>query len=120
MQKPALGEVVNPCQANVPFLYPLKTLENPRFSVVFRGYKNELVARNVLIFFKLYFSDKEVKGLRYCIFIVILLIMFFLLSFSLNRNNVSAMKRVNHNKVAYKPIGTLIKVSIEFCKKPFA
>ena len=30
------------------------------------------------------------------------------------------MKRVNHNKVAYKPIGTLIKVSIEFCKKPFA
>ena len=120
MQKPTLGEVVNPCQANVPFLYPLKTLENPRFSVVFRGYKNELVARNVLIFFKLYFSDKEVKGLRYCIFIVILLIMFFLLSFSLNRNNVSAMKRVNHNKVAYKPIGTLIKVSIEFCKKPFA
>ena len=29
--------VLNPFQANVPFLYPLKTLENPSFFDVFRG-----------------------------------------------------------------------------------
>ena len=29
--------VLNPFQANVPFLYPLKTLETPSFFDVFRG-----------------------------------------------------------------------------------
>ena len=30
----------NPFEPNTPFLYPLKTLENQRFSDVFRGYRN--------------------------------------------------------------------------------
>ena len=30
----------NPFHANVPFLYPLKTSENQRFSDMFRGYRN--------------------------------------------------------------------------------
>ena len=39
---------INPLEANVPFLYPLKTSENQRFSDVFRGYRN--VAYNGLYF----------------------------------------------------------------------
>ena len=31
---------VNPSHGNVPFLYPLKTSGNQRFSDVFRGYRN--------------------------------------------------------------------------------
>ena len=31
---------LNPFQPNVPFLYPLKTLENEMFSDIFRGYRN--------------------------------------------------------------------------------
>ena len=40
----------NPFLANLPILYPLKTLENQRFSGVFRGYKMETLARNRLIY----------------------------------------------------------------------
>ena len=32
---------INPFHAIVPFLYPLKTLENQRFSNVYRGYRNK-------------------------------------------------------------------------------
>ena len=32
--------IINPFHANVPFLYPLKTSENQRFSDVFGGYRN--------------------------------------------------------------------------------
>ena len=35
---------INPFQANVPFLYPLKMSENQRFSDVFRGYKKGTLA----------------------------------------------------------------------------
>ena len=31
-------DYLNPFHANVPFLYPLKTSENPEFSDAFRGY----------------------------------------------------------------------------------
>ena len=34
----------NPFQANVPFLCPMKTSENQRFSDVFRGYKKGTLA----------------------------------------------------------------------------
>ena len=37
---------INHFQANDPFLYHLKTSENQRFSHVFRGHKNETLARN--------------------------------------------------------------------------
>ena len=40
---------VNPFLANAPSLYPLKTPENQRFSVVFRGYKIGTFAWNGLI-----------------------------------------------------------------------
>ena len=40
--------LINPFQANVPILYPLKTPENQRLSGVFRGYKIETLARNGL------------------------------------------------------------------------
>ena len=33
-------------QGNVPFLYPINTPENQRFSDVFRGYRNETLARD--------------------------------------------------------------------------
>ena len=39
----------NAFQANVPILYPLKTPENQRFSVVFRGYEIGTLTRNGLI-----------------------------------------------------------------------
>ena len=39
---------VNSFHVNVPFLYPLKTSENQRFSDVFREYRNEAFARNAL------------------------------------------------------------------------
>ena len=40
----------NSLQANVPFLYPVKTSENQRFAYVFRGYfKNGVFIRNGLI-----------------------------------------------------------------------
>ena len=35
---------IKPFQANVSFLYPLKTSENQRFLVVFRGYRNGTLA----------------------------------------------------------------------------
>ena len=35
---------INPCSANVPFLYPLKTSENQRFSDVFKGYRKGTLA----------------------------------------------------------------------------
>ena len=40
---------INLFQANVPFLYPLKTSENRRFSDVFRGYKKGTLIWNGLI-----------------------------------------------------------------------
>ena len=40
---------INPFHANVPFLYSLKMSENQRFSDVFRGYRNETLARKGLI-----------------------------------------------------------------------
>ena len=40
--------LVNPFLANVPILYPLKTPENQRFSVVFKGYKMGTLAGNGL------------------------------------------------------------------------
>ena len=45
--------VLNPFLANVPVLYPLKTLENLWFFGVFRGYKMGTLARNGLSFTKL-------------------------------------------------------------------
>ena len=36
---------------NVPFLYPLKTSENQKFSDVFRGYKNKTLDSNGLNYF---------------------------------------------------------------------
>ena len=36
--------LINPFQANVPFLYPLKTSENLWFSDVFRGYRKGTLA----------------------------------------------------------------------------
>ena len=38
----------NPFQPDVPFLYPLKTSENKRFSDIFRGYRNRTPGWNVL------------------------------------------------------------------------
>ena len=35
---------LNPFQANVPFLYPLKTPENQMFFDVFRGYRKGTLA----------------------------------------------------------------------------
>ena len=39
---------INPFQVNVPFLHPLKTSENRRFSDVFRGYRKGTLAWNEL------------------------------------------------------------------------
>ena len=39
---------INPLQANVPFLYPLKTSENQKFSDIFRGYRKGTLAWNGL------------------------------------------------------------------------
>ena len=39
----------NPYFPNVTFLYPLKTSENPRFSDVFRGYRNVTLGEYGLI-----------------------------------------------------------------------
>ena len=41
--------VINPFQANIPILYPLKTTENLYFSGIFRGYKMGTLAWNGLI-----------------------------------------------------------------------
>ena len=40
--------MINPSQANVPILYPLKTPENLCFSGIFRGYKMGTLTRNGL------------------------------------------------------------------------
>ena len=40
--------MINPFQANVPILYPLKTPENQRISCIFRGYKMRTLGRNKL------------------------------------------------------------------------
>ena len=39
---------INPYSTNVPLLYLLKTLENLRFSDVFRGYRSETLVENRL------------------------------------------------------------------------
>ena len=41
----------NPFLSNIPFIYPLKTSENKRFSDVFRGYKKGTLETNGLMFF---------------------------------------------------------------------
>ena len=41
-------EMFNQILANFPILYPLKTLENQRFSGVFREYKMETLTKNGL------------------------------------------------------------------------
>ena len=38
--------LIIPFLTNLPILYPLKTPENQRFSVVFRGYEMRALARN--------------------------------------------------------------------------
>ena len=38
----------NPILASVPILYPLKTLENQRFSDVFRGHEMQTLVKNGL------------------------------------------------------------------------
>ena len=43
------GFCFNTFPTNVPILYPLKTPENRRLSVVFRRYKIEILVRNVLM-----------------------------------------------------------------------
>ena len=55
---------INPFHTNVPFLYPLKTLENLWFSDVFRGYRNGTLAWKVLTHFSpvLCFEWKSVTG----------------------------------------------------------
>ena len=40
---------LRPYEANISFLYPLKTSENQRFSDAFREYKNETLASNRLM-----------------------------------------------------------------------
>ena len=42
------GMSINPFQANVPNLYPVKTPENPRFSSVFTDYKMGALVRSML------------------------------------------------------------------------
>ena len=42
--------LINPFQANIPFLYPLKTSENRSFSDVFRGYRNGKLDWNGFLF----------------------------------------------------------------------
>lgn len=42
------GMSINPFQANVPNLYPVKTPENSRFSSVFTDYKMGALARSML------------------------------------------------------------------------
>ena len=44
-------EKIKPFSTNIPFLYPLKTAENQRFSDVFRGYRNGTLVWNWLITF---------------------------------------------------------------------
>ena len=41
-------KIFHPFQGNVPFLYPLKTSKNQRFSDVFREYRNKKLAWNEL------------------------------------------------------------------------
>ena len=41
--------MINSFSTNVPLLYPLKTLENLRFSDVFRGYRSGTLVENELI-----------------------------------------------------------------------
>ena len=55
-----LQNTFNPFQANVPFLYPLKTSENLWFSEVFRGYRKGTLAWNGLI--EQHFSIIEKKS----------------------------------------------------------
>ena len=43
-------DLFNPFLTNVPLLYPMKTLENRRFSDVFRGYRSGTFVENGLIF----------------------------------------------------------------------
>ena len=52
-----VGKTLNPFQANVPFLYALKTSENQRFSNDFRGYRNEPLAWNGLEKAKTHYFD---------------------------------------------------------------
>ena len=46
-QKQGLS-IFNPFSTNVPYLYPLKTSENRRFSDIFRGYRSGTLVENGL------------------------------------------------------------------------
>ena len=59
---------LNPYSPNVTFLYPLKTLENLRFSDVFRGYRNVTLgeyglklANKIPIFFPIFIQFSEFR-----------------------------------------------------------
>ena len=53
-------------QANVHFLYPLKTPDNQRFSDVFRGYRNRTLVWNMLIKFISTFYEVHQKIFVFC------------------------------------------------------
>ena len=42
------SSIFNPFSTSVPYLYPLKTLENRRFSDIFRGYRSGTLVENGL------------------------------------------------------------------------
>lgn len=48
LKKPPKEVLLNPFSTNVPRAYPLQTSENPRFSVVFREYRSEILGENGL------------------------------------------------------------------------
>ena len=49
-----ISSIFNSLQTNTPFIYSLKTTENQRFSVIFRGYRKETLTRNRLRNFDYY------------------------------------------------------------------
>ena len=60
--------MLNPFLANVPILFPLKTLENQRFSRVFKRYKMGILARNWLIAWLQYYQFMPANSPYLCIF----------------------------------------------------
>ena len=50
--------IINPFSTNIPLLYPLKTLENRRFSDVFRGYRCATLIENELMAWRFVKSQK--------------------------------------------------------------
>ena len=60
--------MLDPFLANVPILFPLKTLENQMFSRVFRRYKMRILARNWLIAWLQYYHFMPANSQYLCIF----------------------------------------------------